>query len=54
MLKKIFSAIAHITRNLGEKQRGNAHAFAKHVSDVFQPHPSLNELEEEETLIHLL
>jgi hypothetical protein len=43
---KTFSAIADITRNLGKKQRGNAHAFAKHLSDVFQPHPSLNEFEE--------
>jgi hypothetical protein len=38
---------------LGEKQRRKAHIFAKHLADVFQPHPSENELEEEEALIQL-
>jgi hypothetical protein len=32
----------------------NAHAFAKRLTDVFQPHPSENEPEEEEALIQLL
>jgi hypothetical protein len=31
---------------------GNAHAFAKRLADVFQPHPSENEPEEEEVLTH--
>jgi hypothetical protein len=31
-----------------------AHAFAKHLADVFQLHPSENESEEEEALIQLL
>jgi uncharacterized protein YktA (UPF0223 family) len=31
-----------------------AHAFAKHLANVFQPHPSENEPEEEGTLIQLL
>jgi hypothetical protein len=31
-----------------------AHAFAEHLADVFQPHPSENEPEEEEALIQLL
>jgi hypothetical protein len=31
-----------------------AHAFAEHLGDVFQPHPSKNEPEEEEALTQLL
>jgi hypothetical protein len=31
-----------------------AHAFAEHLANVFQPHPSENEPAEEETLIQLL
>jgi hypothetical protein len=31
-----------------------AHAFAEHLAEVFQPHPSENEPEEEEALIQLL
>jgi hypothetical protein len=31
-----------------------AHAFAEHLANVFQPHPSENELEEDDALIHLL
>jgi hypothetical protein len=31
-----------------------AHAFAEHLANVFQPHPSENEPEEEEALIQLL
>jgi hypothetical protein len=41
----------------GTWNRSNAekpHAFAKHIADVFQPHPSENEPEEEEALIQLL
>jgi hypothetical protein len=30
------------------------HVFAEHLADVFQPHPSENEPEEEETLTQLL
>jgi hypothetical protein len=31
-----------------------AHAFANHLANVFQPHPSENQPEEEEALTHLL
>jgi hypothetical protein len=31
-----------------------AHAFAEHLAKVFQPHPSENQLEEEEELMQLL
>jgi hypothetical protein len=31
-----------------------AHAFAEHLAEVFQPHPTENEPEEEEALIQLL
>jgi hypothetical protein len=31
-----------------------AHAFAKHLADVFQLHPSENEPEEENALIQIL
>jgi hypothetical protein len=31
-----------------------AHAFAEHLAKVIQPHPSKNQLEEEEALMHLL
>jgi hypothetical protein len=31
-----------------------AYTFAKHLAKVFQPHPSENEVEEEEAIIHLL
>jgi hypothetical protein len=39
---------------LGKKQHGKAHAFAEHLAEVFQLHPSENEPEEEEALIQLL
>jgi hypothetical protein len=32
------------------RTRQKAHAFAKHLEDVFQPHPFKNESEEEEAL----
>jgi hypothetical protein len=41
----------------GTWERNNvekAHALAEHLAKVFQLHPSENELEEEEVLIHLL
>jgi hypothetical protein len=31
-----------------------AHALAKHLPGIFQPHPLENESEEEKALIHLL
>jgi hypothetical protein len=41
--------------NLGKKQRRKTtHAFAEHLANVFQPHPSENEPEEEEALMQLL
>jgi hypothetical protein len=52
MLKS--SAIADTTRNLGEKQCRKSTRIAKHLADVFQPHPSENEPEVEEALIQLL
>jgi ribosomal protein S21 len=39
---------------LGWKQCQKAHAFVKHVADVFQPHPTENESKKEEALIQLL
>jgi hypothetical protein len=36
------------------KQVKKAHAFPEHSANVFQPHPSENEPEEEEALIQLL
>jgi hypothetical protein len=39
---------------LGKKQHQKTHAFAKHLADVFQLHPSENEPKEEEALIQLL
>jgi hypothetical protein len=44
-------------RSQGTLARTNtekAHAFATHLAKVFQPHPSENEPEEKEALIHLL
>jgi hypothetical protein len=39
---------------LGKKQRRKAHAFAEHLANVSQPHPSENQPEVEETLMQLL
>jgi hypothetical protein len=49
-----FSTTQDITRNLGKKQcQKKAHAFAQHLAEVFQPHPSENEHKEEEILTQL-
>jgi hypothetical protein len=42
---------------LAKEPRSNvekAHPFAEHLANVFQPHPSENEPEEEEALMQLL
>jgi hypothetical protein len=45
------------TMTQGTWERSNveeAHAFAEHLENVFQPHPSEDEREEEEALIQLV
>jgi hypothetical protein len=39
---------------LAKKQRRKGTRFVEHLANVFQPHPSENETEEEEALIQLL
>jgi hypothetical protein len=63
-LRKATKKLKHVKRpspplraSQGTWVRSNiekAHAFAKNLADVFQPHPSENEPEEEEMLIQLI
>jgi hypothetical protein len=60
MIKKIKQVKKHfapLRTQQGTWARTNiekANAFAQHLEEVFQPHPSENEPQEEEALNHLL
>jgi predicted small secreted protein len=51
-VKKTVSATADIKGTWARSNVEKPHAFAKHLTNVFQPHPSANEPEEEEVLTH--
>jgi hypothetical protein len=53
MLKTFFATPA-ITQNHLRSNVEKAHAFAKHLADVFELRPSVNEPKEEEAMIQLL
>jgi hypothetical protein len=52
--QEILSTSQNTPRNLGKSNVGKAHAFAEHLTKVFQPHPTENKPEEKEVLTQLL
>jgi hypothetical protein len=53
-VKKYSAPLRTPQGTLARTNTERAHAFAKHLAKVFQPHPSENEPQEEEALTHLL
>jgi hypothetical protein len=56
-IKQVKKPSSSLRTSQGTWARSNvekAHAFAKHLANVFQPHPSQNQPEEEEALMQLL